>query len=137
MIISVSGLYTIVTFPFLFALMFGDIGHALIVVIFATWMVVYERSIELVAKKNEISNIFFAGRYILLLMGLFSIYTGFIYNDVFSLSINLFGSHWKITFDDETLSENPTLILDPRTDTTSSLYFAGVDPIWNVGLNLL
>ncbi len=68
--------YTIATFPFLFAVMFGDAGHGAIVLAFALWMILAERSLEKKTELSEVFDIFFGGRYILVLMGFFSIYTG-------------------------------------------------------------
>lgn len=125
------GLYTIITFPFLFAVMFGDLGHGIILTLFAAWMVLYERSLSAKKSNNEIWNIFFAGRYIILLMGLFSMYTGFIYNDVFSKSLNIFGSAWKHSYNASTIMHSKMLQLRPR-DTFNETYPIGLDPIWQL-----
>lgn len=88
--------YTIITFPFLFAVMFGDVGHGLLMFLFALAMVLTENQPAVKTTQNEIWQTFFGGRYLLLLMGLFSIYTGFIYNECFSRATTIFPSGWSV-----------------------------------------
>uniref|UniRef100_A0A8C0FD41 V-type proton ATPase subunit a n=1 Tax=Bubo bubo TaxID=30461 RepID=A0A8C0FD41_BUBBB len=138
--------YTIITFPFLFAVMFGDCGHGAVMLGFALWMVVNEKSLLAQKSTNEIWNTFFSGRYLILLMGIFSMYTGFIYNDCFSKSFNIFGSSWHIipmfknsTWNKDVLLDNTVLQLDPAVPGVYSgnPYPFGIDPIWNVASNKL
>ncbi|KAF5299268.1 hypothetical protein FQA39_LY02441 [Lamprigera yunnana] len=132
---SFLALYTIITFPFLFAVMFGDLGHGLIVMIFGAYMVIFES--KLLAKKgaSEVWDIFFGGRYIILLMGLFSMYTGIIYNDIFSRSMNIFGSSWRVLYNESTVIENPLLQFNPNESFTGSPYPMGLDPVWQLAAN--
>uniref|UniRef100_A0A673XEX0 V-type proton ATPase subunit a n=1 Tax=Salmo trutta TaxID=8032 RepID=A0A673XEX0_SALTR len=137
--------YTIITFPFLFAVMFGDLGHGMVMACCALWMVLTEKSHKRKRSDNEIWTMFFEGRYIILMMGLFSVYTGLIYNDCFSKSLNIFGSGWSVRamftdqqWTNETLQTNTLLILDPNVSGVFvGPYPFGIDPIWNMAVNRL
>lgn len=128
--------YTIITFPFLFGVMFGDTGHGLLMFIFGAWMVLKEKPLAAKKSDNEIWNIFFGGRYIIFLMGLFSMYTGFVYNDTFSKSLNIFGSKWSNDYNVSTLLSNNFLTLNPNTTAyDKSPYAIGMDPVWQLAQN--
>uniref|UniRef100_A0A8C8WXL3 V-type proton ATPase subunit a n=2 Tax=Felidae TaxID=9681 RepID=A0A8C8WXL3_PANLE len=137
--------YTIITFPFLFAVMFGDFGHGILMTLFAVWMVLRESRLLSQKNENEMFSTVFSGRYIILLMGVFSIYTGLIYNDCFSKSLNIFGSSWSVrpmfslyNWTDETLRGNPVLQLNPAVPGVfGGPYPFGIDPIWNIATNKL
>ncbi|KAK3387614.1 vacuolar ATP synthase 98 kDa subunit [Podospora didyma] len=83
----------IVTFPFLFAVMFGDFGHACIMLSASLAMIYWEKPLKKVT--FELFAMVYYGRYIALVMSLFSLYTGLIYNDAFSKSMTLFDSQWQ------------------------------------------
>ncbi|XP_062559199.1 V-type proton ATPase 116 kDa subunit a 1-like isoform X3 [Armigeres subalbatus] len=128
--------YTIITFPFLFAVMFGDLGHGAIMALFGLWMVLKEKPLAAKKTDNEIWNIFFGGRYIIFLMGVFSMYTGFVYNDIFSKSLNVFGSSWSINYNTSTVMSNKALQLNPASQDYSGIpYPIGLDPVWQVAEN--
>lgn len=137
--------YAIITFPFIFAIMFGDVGHGLLMFLFALWMVLYENSPSLRQASNEIWQTFFEGRYLILLMGAFSIYTGFIYNECFSKATVIFPSAWSVatmanrsSWSSDYLATHPSLTLDPNiTGVFQGPYPFGIDPIWSLATNHL
>lgn len=134
--------FTVITFPFLFAVMFGDAGHGVIMLLFALFMVCFENRLYGKGKTNEVWQIFFGGRYIILLMAIFSIYTGLIYNDAFSKSMNVFGSSWRVGVPKNfTFNEVTSLQLNPDPNPPSmqmyngNPYPFGLDPIWANSIN--
>ncbi|NXU45257.1 VPP3 ATPase, partial [Drymodes brunneopygia] len=137
--------YAIITFPFIFAIMFGDVGHGLLMFLFALWMVLYEDSPRLRQGTNEIWLMFFEGRYLILLMGAFSVYTGFIYNECFSKATAIFPSAWSVatmanhsSWSSAYLATHPSLTLDPNvTGVFRGPYPFGIDPIWSLATNHL
>ena len=66
-------------------------------------------------------------RYLITMMGFFSFYCGFIYNDYLSIQLNLFGSCYQ-----PSLAEPGNAI--PRI-SNDCVYPFGVDPVWGVTSN--
>ncbi|KAJ3439076.1 v-type proton atpase subunit a [Anaeramoeba flamelloides] len=112
--------FTIITFPFLFGVMFGDFGHGILLTIFAIWVLMNSKKLGIKAQTDEIIKILYDGRYIIFMMGLFSVYCGFIYNEIFAVSMNWFGTCWE--------PRNNSTVLDLKTKTCT--YPVGVDPSW-------
>ncbi|KHN82106.1 putative V-type proton ATPase subunit [Toxocara canis] len=139
--------WTIITFPFIFAVMFGDAGHGFIMFLAALAFVIFEQKLADMKIRDEIFNTFFGGRYVILLMGLFSIYTGLIYNDIYSKAINIFGSSWKNPYNHSLIDKyleveednEPMFTLPPEYafDNDYGPYPFGVDPVWNLAENRL
>lgn len=119
------GVYTIITFPFLFAVMFGDWGHGMCLLL-ATLMLIFREKKLSSQKLGDIMEMMFGGRYVILMMALFSIYTGLIYNEFFSVPFEMFGRSAYACRD-----------LSCRDATTEGLikvreaYSFGVDPKWH------
>lgn len=113
--------FNIVSFPFLFGVMFGDLGHAAFLLMFALFLVLREEQLSRV-RLNELIKMAFDGRYVLVLMGFFAAYMGLLYNEVMGVPMNLFGVKF-FYFGGETTYLQP--------------YPVGVNPIWKVADNTL
>ncbi|KAL8060353.1 hypothetical protein ABFX02_02G019400 [Erythranthe guttata] len=119
------GVFTIVTFPFLFAVMFGDWGHGICLLLATSYFIIREKKLSS-QKLGDIMEMTFGGRYVIMLMALFSIYTGLIYNEFFSVPFELFARSAYVCRDPE-CRDSTTIGLIMARDT----YPFGVDPAWH------
>eukprot|EP00824_Muranothrix_gubernata_P005823 TRINITY_DN175_c0_g1_i1.p1 TRINITY_DN175_c0_g1~~TRINITY_DN175_c0_g1_i1.p1 ORF type:complete len:838 (+),score=142.13 TRINITY_DN175_c0_g1_i1:2-2515(+) len=118
------GLFTIVTFPFLFGVMFGDACHGLILLGIGVVLCWKKDEIE---KGQGILAGLLGARWLLLLMGFFATFNGFIYNDFAAVPMNFGNScyYWE---------DNTTIALIRRPNC---IYAFGMDPVWNMSSNSL
>ncbi|KHN97352.1 vacuolar ATP synthase 98 kDa subunit [Metarhizium album ARSEF 1941] len=121
-----------VTFPFLFAVMFGDFGHAIIMLSAALAMIYWEKSLKKVS--FELFAMIFYGRYIALVMAVFSVFTGLIYNDVFSKSMTLFPSAWEY---EKPNGWQPGQTIEAKLNDEGYRYPFGLDWAWHGTENTL
>lgn len=118
--------FNMITFPFLFGIMFGDIGHGFLLFLFGIYLCL--RSDILKHSESPLRH-FLKIRHMLFMMGLFATYAGFIYNDFMSLPLNLFGTCYS-----ETKGLNGKVKLTLAKDC---VYPFGFDPKWYSGHNEL
>lgn len=118
-------LFTIVTFPFLFGIMFGDLAHGLVLLSISIYICL--KKDELVKSKSMLADAT-EHRYLLLMMGFFSAFCGFMYNDFAAVPIYISNSCYHA---------NPLSPLDMVRNSESCVYPLGVDPIWYASSNEL
>lgn len=125
-------LFTAASFPFLFGVMYGDIGHGSLLAAAGLYLILTEHRANERGMDEMLQGVYSA-RYMLFAMGLMAVYAGLVYNDYFSIGLNLFGS--KYAYTDETDGATATLLGtygDPNT-----VYRFGVDPAWKISSNEL
>ena len=118
------GAFAIVLFPFLFAIMFGDVGHGLLLLFLALYFIRNEAKLGS-QKLDDILSMAYGGRYVMLLNALFAIYVGFVYNEAFSVPLGLFRSTWQPSAADPAAS----------MEWDGTVYPFGVDPAWHRASN--
>lgn len=130
-------LFTAATFPFLFGVMYGDVGHGLFLFCSGLFLLWKEKENDN-AKLGEMAEGLHAGRYMITMMGFFAVYAGLIYNDCFSLGLNLFGSRWEFYGQEYGSVEEGTIATQKGNyGAAETVYPFGLDPIWHVTSNEL
>ena len=81
------GLFTVVTFPFLFGVMFGDIGHGAILGLVGYFLIRFKDQLN-----SRGLSMLTDYRYLIFTMGCFACYCGFVYNDFMAIPWKLFTS---------------------------------------------
>jgi V-type H+-transporting ATPase subunit a len=105
-------LWTTISFPYQFGVMFGDIGHGGLLFLVGIFLVVFNDKLRYQNSKLDLALNY---RYLFFLMGGFAFYCGITYNDFFAVPLRLFGSCYDDDFE--------------RKDESCTVAM-GVDPIW-------
>jgi V-type H+-transporting ATPase subunit a len=116
--------FAIVTFPFLFGVMFGDVGHGSLLLFSGFILCLYSRKLKSIGMESVASI-----RYLVLLMGFFATFNGAIYNEFFAIPTGIFKSCY---------SEDPKVITNMANGTQPSTYgYLRTDPncVYPVGFD--
>eukprot|EP01042_Synura_sphagnicola_P004490 gene4490-5693_t len=112
--------------------MYGDIGHGGCLLLAALYLIITEKQAD-GRGLGEMAKGIYGARYMLFLMGAFAVYAGLVYNDYFSLGLNLFGTSYKF---DSHEANAVARAIGPYGDS-KYVYPFGADPVWHVASNEL
>ena len=126
------GAFCCIMFPFLFGIMFGDFGHGFLLACFGFWLQSKEKEWE-GKTLNDMVQMCYGGRYVIILNGLFGMYVGLCYNEAFAFPMNFFGgTRWMANNapDDDSQFCSPDWSENGGC-TQTGMYPMGIDPIWH------
>mmetsp|Transcript_14559 Transcript_14559/g.14186 ORF Transcript_14559/g.14186 Transcript_14559/m.14186 type:complete len:194 (+) Transcript_14559:1062-1643(+) len=116
--------FAIVSFPFLFGVMFGDMGHGFFLFSVGCTLIFLKDKLE----GTAIEALLMA-RYFLAMMGFFAMFNGFIYNEFFAIPIPFFDSCYTENYYPYNSSDPQSIQGFHRIDT-DCVYDFGFDPRW-------
>jgi len=122
-------IFQIVTFPYLYAVMYGDWGHGMIYFAFGATLCLFEGKI----RENPGLKGLLVARYFLLMMGFFAVFFGFLYNEFFAVPTNIFGT----CFDVAAYDAGTTGGVINYKGSSTCVYPFGMDPSWALSSNYL
>ena len=120
------GLFTIITFPFMFGVMFGDIGHGSLILLLSIWLVL--KKDEILKTMPELKMLV-KTRYFFVMCGFFAFFNGWIYDDFFATPLGFFGTCYE-----NKKGDNGKMIGVRKGDC---VYPIGIDPKWYAATNEL
>lgn len=123
-------LLTVVTFPFIFGMMYGDIGHGSLLLMAGAWLC-WKADSDPTFRFAQPA--LFSARFVVLSMGIFATFAGFMYNDFFSVGLQLFPSG----FEDRHGHGNYEPVYDVKNQGGRGPYPFGLDWAWHGASNEL
>jgi len=131
--------FSVVTFPFLFGIMFGDMGHGSLLILLGIYILIFQNRIK--TKIDSFLKPLIEYRFIIIFFGVFAFYCGLIYNEFFSLPIPIFHSCYQkrpiINNTNFNFTTNDNFKYDKMEKKENCVYPIGVDPTWNISKNEL
>ena len=107
-------LFSIISFPFFFGLMYGDVGHGSIILVVGILLLIHG---------TDPSSHMYRIKWMIMLMGIFATYCGVIYGEFFANPLPLFSSCYNI--------DSPTY----EKTSPDCVYPFGLDYIWYLSAN--
>lgn len=114
--------FAIVTFPFLFGVMYGDIGHGFLLFLLGCFLCLAAEQL-----KTSAIGALVGARYLILMMGFFAVFCGLMYNDFMSIPIEI-SSCYEFVQQGSTYAGR---VID------GCMYSFGMDPSWYLASNEL
>ena len=118
--------FSIVTFPFLFSMMYGDYGHGMFFFCLGLLMIVLAPKFP--PERYPSMEFAFKLRYMVVMMGFFACYNGLLYNEFFAIPNDWFGSCYDIYADKATEGTEGVYAL--KNPDKHCVYPFGFDPAW-------